>query len=107
MMNRPMTHWRRVLGVGCLAGVAVLSAAPPATAHPLTPCVTGCVTAVVEQDTAGDGPFGVSPGGREGEWFSLGDQLGHIDRSGRTTTYDLPSADAGAGCVTRDPARGT
>jgi virginiamycin B lyase len=106
MDRQRITYRRRVVSTGCVVGAVMLGIASPAAAHPVPACVTGCVTAVVEQDAVGDGPFGVAPGRRGGEWFSLGDQLGHIDRLGRTTTYDLPTPDANAGWVTRDPSRG-
>ena len=76
---------------------------PTAQANPRTTCTTGCITTYdTPPTTAGAGPFGIVRGPLGSQWFTYGDAVARIDKSGKLTRYPLPTAGASTRWMTAD-----
>jgi len=79
-----------------------VSGVVPAQAQ-LTTCTTNCVTTIDTPPTAaGAGPFGITKGPLQSEWFTYGDAVARVDRAGKVTRYPLPTAGAETRWITTD-----
>jgi len=88
---------RRIVVSTIAAAALLLPAATAGAASGLPPCSADCVQVV----TPPASPFGITRGPLGSEWFSLGGQVGRIDREGDIHTYDVPTPNANVGWLTR------
>jgi virginiamycin B lyase len=84
--------------VGTLTAAAMLLPGTTADAAGPPACRTDCVRAMTP--LADVSPFGITAGPLGSEWFSLGGEIGRVDRQGTVHTYTVPTADPNVGWLT-------
>jgi virginiamycin B lyase len=102
--SRPaITRWRpAAVLVAALACQTALAAPGHATGTDRASCTRHCVTTYqTPVPTGQSGPFGITRGPLDSEWFAYGDRIGRIDSRGALTTYNVPTTPAGLGWMAR------
>ena len=90
---------RTVLSALMATLLAAVLVTPPSTAHAADQtCVVDCVTTYDVAASAsalgpGNGPFAITRGPLNSEWFAWGDAVGRIDEAGEVTRYPVPTED--------------
>jgi virginiamycin B lyase len=99
----PVTRWRlAAVLVAALACQTTLATPGQATVTVPASCTRNCVTTYQTPVPAGQsGPFGITPGPLDSEWFAYGDRIGRIDSRGTLTTYNVPTTPGALGWMAR------